>query len=252
MGLFDKERMEAAETKFDARQSKQRIVSSGGKDDFSIQKLRISPLNLMMVVMTFGLWLPVLYIFQKNSKGGFKQSQYLLIAKVQDEINQILPEIQHHKDIEDSIDLMEKGNLKGGILIHIQKVRLYEARQGSSITRTSGAIDAETKTGTVGIGTGIGGIGIGLAASRGQTTGVTNSTSVTKITGDEMVKIDEGDFSISQEFLTFMGEKFTKQVSLLEIVRVQVIRNEVIVSSSESEMNSLFAFNTDSVAEIIG
>ena len=41
-------------------------------------------------------------------------------------------------------------------------------------------------------------------------------------------------------------------MSLLEIVRVQVIRNEVIVSSSESEMNSLFAFNTDSVAEIIG
>jgi len=252
MGLFDKERVEAMESKFEARNSKPLVASSGEKDEFSIQKLRISPLNLVITIMTFGLWLPVLYIFQSNSKSGFKQTQYLLIEKVQDQINQILPEIEHHKAIRNSIELMENGNFKTGLLVNIEKVRLYEARQGSSTTRTSGTIDAETKTGTVGIGAGLGGIGIGLAASKGQTTGTTSSTSVTKVTGDEMVKIDEGEFSISPEGVTFIGEKFTKHVNFLEIIRTQIVKNEVIISSLASESNSLFAFNTDSVAEIVG
>lgn len=252
MGIFDKNHIEAMESKFEARQPKPPITNASGKDAFSLQKLRISPLNLIITIATFGLWLPVLYIFQSNSKSGLKQTQYLLIAKAQDQIDQILPEIRHHEAISNSIDLMEKGNFKDGLLLNLQEVRLYEARQGSSITRSSGTIDAETKTGTVGIGAGLGGIGIGLAASKGQTTGVTNSTSVTKVTGDEMVKIDEGDFSISPEYITFIGEKFTKKITFSEILRVQVIRNEVIISSSENEMNSLFAFNTDSVAEILG
>jgi len=252
MGIFDKDHIEAMESKFEARQPKPPITNASGKDAFSLQKLRISPLNLIITIATFGLWLPVLYIFQSNSKSGSKQTQYLLIAKAQDQIDQILPEIEHHEAISNSIDLMVKGNFKDGLLVNLHKVRLYEARQGSSITHSSGTIDAETKTGTVGIGAGLGGIGIGLAASKGQTTGVTNSTSVTKVTGDEMVKIDEGDFSISPEDVTFIGEKFTKKIVFSEILRVQVIRNEVIISSSGNVTNSLFAFNTDSVTEIIG
>lgn len=252
MGIFGKDHIEAMESKFEARQPKPPITNASGQDAFSLKKLRISPLNLVITIATLGLWLPVMYISQSNSKAGAKQTQYLLIAKAQDQIDQILPEIQHHEAISNSIDLMEKGNFKDGLLVSLRKVRLYEARQGSSITHSSGTIEAETKTGTVGIGAGLGGIGIGLAASKGQTTGVTNSTSVTKVTGDEMVKIDEGDFSISPEDITFIGEKFTKKIVFSEILRVQVIRNEVIISSSGNVKNSLFAFNTDSVTEIIG
>jgi hypothetical protein len=123
---------------------------------------------------------------------------------------------------------------------------------GASVTSTSGTLQAQTKTGTVGIGTKLGSVGVGLAASKGETRGVINSSSVTRAGKDEMTKIDEGELILSVDNISFAGAQFSRTTSFDLLLSLQVMQNEILISSKNSEKNWLVAVNSDSVASSLG
>jgi hypothetical protein len=139
-----------------------------------------------------------------------------------------------------------------GVIVKIPSVRLYESRVGASITSTSGTLQAQTKTGTVGIGTKLGPVGVGLAASKGETRGTINSSSVTKAGKDEMTKIDEGDLILSTDSISFAGQQFSRSVNFQDLLNWHTLNNEILISSKNSEKNWLIALNSNAVASALG
>jgi hypothetical protein len=138
-----------------------------------------------------------------------------------------------------------------GVIVKIPSVRLYESRQGASVTQTTGTLQAQTKTGTVGIGTKIGPIGVGVAASKGETRGTINSNSITHVGADEMRKIDEGELILSVDSISFVGSQFSRSVGFDDLLSCQFSKNEILVSSKSSEKNWLVAVNSNSVANYL-
>jgi hypothetical protein len=113
-------------------------------------------------------------------------------------------------------------------------------------------LQAQTKTGTVGIGTKLGPVGVGLAASKGETRGTINSSSVTKAGKDEMTKIDEGDLILSTDSISFAGQQFSRSVNFQDLLNWHTLNNEILVSSKNSEKNWLVALNSNAVASALG
>ena len=212
-------------------------------------------LNIFATFVSAGLWIPIwigVVIYQKwhaSEVVNYQRSE--LIKKTKFEINEIEASLLHHSALDKSLEILGSVFPSKGGLIKIPDVRLYESRVGASITSTSGTLQAQTKTGTVGIGTKIGPVGVGLGASKGETRGTVNSSSITRAGKDEMTLIDEGDFIISVESIAFAGQQFARSVDYSNLLNWQVSKNEILISSKNSEKNWLIALNSDSVVSLM-
>lgn len=213
-------------------------------------------LNLIASVLSAGLYIPfwVMWIaLQKWQESKFASSQLEeLIKRTKFEIAELEESLTHHSDFEDAF--RECGEIfpTTGLIIKIPMARLYESRTGASITSTSGTFQAQTKTGTIGVGTKLGPIGLGVAASQGDTRGSTSSSSITHAGRDQMTKIDEGDFILSVDSISFSGAQFSRSVGFESLLSSKVLRNEILIASKQSEKNWLIALNSDSVTSGIG
>ena len=217
-------------------------------------KLKLS-LHLFATFISAGFWIPVwiaIELIKKNTASNkMKYAHSELMKKTQYEIDELKQSIHHHAAIASSIKKLNSELPTSGVLIKIPLTRLYESRQGAAVTQTSGTLQAQTKTGTVGIGTRIGPVGVGLAASKGETRGTINSSSVTHAGKDEMQKIDEGDLILSVDSISFAGSQFSTSVPFENLLSCQISQNEILVSSKNSEKNWLIAVNSDSVASYL-
>jgi hypothetical protein len=192
-------------------------------------------------------------VYQKWHAGEvIKYQRSELIKKTQFEINEIKESLFHHKALDQSLEKIDSALPNVGVIVKIPSVRLYESRVGASITSTSGTLQAQTKTGTVGIGTKLGPVGVGLAASKGETRGTINSSSVTKAGKDEMTKIDEGDLILFTDSISFAGQQFSRSVNFQDLLNWHTLKNEILVSSKNSEKNWLVALNSNAVASALG
>ena len=212
-------------------------------------------LNIIGVLASAGLWLPIWLVIEYAKKSGAsnieKNARKELLKKTQAEITDLKITIFDHSAIATSVEQLISGFPASGVIIKVPSVRLYESRQGASVTQTSGTLQAQTKTGTVGIGTKIGPVAVGVAASKGETKGTINSKSITHAGADEMSKIDEGELILSVDSISFAGSQFSRSVDFSDLLSCQFSRNEILVSSKSSEKNWLVALNTDSVANYL-
>jgi hypothetical protein len=213
-------------------------------------------LNILATGATGGLyaifWLGWV-VYQKwhaSEVAAYQKSE--LIKNTKFEISEIQESLIHLSALDQWLTKLDVALPTKGIIVKIPSVRLYESRVGASITSTSGTLQAQTKTGTVGIGTKLGPVGVGLGASKGETRGTINSSSVTRAGKDEMTKIDEGDLILSADSIAFAGAQFSRTTSFDLLLNWQVERNEILISSKNSEKNWLLALNSDSVAASIG
>ncbi len=213
-------------------------------------------LNILGTLISGGLWLPIwfgLEIYKKwHASEVVKYQRSESIKKVKFEISEIEESLLDLSALDQSLENLGSVFPSKGNLLKIPDVRLYESRVGASITSTSGTLQAQTKTGTVGIGTKLGPIGVGLAASQGETRGTINSSSVTRAGKDEMTKIDQGDLILSTDSIAFAGQQFSRSVNFEDLLSWQVTRNEILISSKNSEKNWLIALNSDAVTSAVG
>lgn len=213
-------------------------------------------LNIFATVASGGLWIPIwlgIILYQKwHATEVVKYQRSELVKKLKFEISEIEESLLHHSAFDQSLESLGSVFPGKGPVIKISDVRLYESRVGASITSTSGTMQAQTKTGTVGIGTKLGPVGVGLAASKGETRGTINSSSVTRAGKDEMTKIDEGDLILSTDSIAFAGQQFSRSVNFEDLLNWQVLKNEILISSRNSEKNWLVAVNSDAVASALG
>lgn len=223
--------------------------------------LRMSPkvklgLNILATFVSAGAWIPFwigIEIYKKwHASEVVKFQRSELIKKTKFEISEIEESLLHHSALDKSLENLGSVFPSKGVLIKIIDTRLYESRVGASITSTSGSLQAQTKTGSVGIGTNLGPVGVGLGASKGETRGTINSSSVTRSGKDEMTKIDEGDLILSTDSISFAGQQFSRSVNFEDLLNYQVSRNEILVSSKNSDKNWLVAFNSDAVTSALG
>ena len=213
-------------------------------------------LNIFATVASGGLWIPIwlgIILYQKwHATEVVKYQRSELVKKLKFEISEIEESLLQHSAFDKSLESLGTVFPGKGPVFKISDVRLYESRVGASITSTSGTMQAQTKTGTVGIGTKLGPVGVGLAASKGETRGTINSSSVTRAGKDEMTKIDEGDLILSTDSIAFAGQQFSRSVNFEDLLNWQVLRNEILISSRNSEKNWLVAVNSDAVASALG
>ena len=213
-------------------------------------------LNIFATVASGGLWIPIwlgIILYQKwHATEVVKYQRSELVKKLKFEISEIEESLLQHSAFDKSLESLGTVFPGKGPVFKISDVRLYESRVGASVTSTSGTLQAQTKTGTVGIGTKLGPVGVGLAASKGETRGTINSSSVTHAGKDEMTKIDEGDLILSTDSIAFAGQQFSRSVNFEDLLNWQVIRNEILISSRNSEKNWLVAVNSDAVASALG
>ena len=213
-------------------------------------------LNIFATVASGGLWIPIwlgIILYQKwHATEVVKYQRSELVKKLKFEISEIEESLLQHSAFDKSLESLGTVFPGKGPVFKISDVRLYESRVGASITSTSGTMQAQTKTGTVGIGTKLGPVGVGLAASKGETRGTINSSSVTHAGKDEMTKIDEGDLILSTDSIAFAGQQFSRSVNFEDLLNWQVLRNEILISSRNSEKNWLVAVNSDAVASALG
>ena len=213
-------------------------------------------LNIFATVASGGLWIPIwlgIILYQKwHATEVVKYQRSELVKKLKFEISELEESLLQHSAFDKSLESLGTVFPGKGPVFKISDVRLYESRVGASITSTSGTMQAQTKTGTVGIGTKLGPVGVGLAASKGETRGTINSSSVTHAGKDEMTKIDEGDLILSTDSIAFAGQQFSRSVNFEDLLNWQVIRNEILISSRNSEKNWLVAVNSDAVASALG
>jgi hypothetical protein len=213
-------------------------------------------LNILATVISAGGWLPfwlgwVWYEKWHASKvSNYQQSE--AVKKIKFEIGEMNDSLSHHSALENSLAKLDTRFPNKGMLVKIPAARLYESRAGASITSTSGTLQAQTKTGTIGIGTKLGPIGVGLGASQGETRGSIDSSSITRAGKDEMTLIDRGDFILSVESIAFAGQQFARSVDYSNLLNWQVSKNEILISSKNSEKNWLVALNSDSVVSLLG
>ena len=213
-------------------------------------------LNIFATVASGGLWIPIwlgIILYQKwHATEVVKYQRSELVKKLKFEISEIEESLLQHSAFDKSLESLGTVFPGKGPVFKISDVRLYESRVGASFTSTSGTLQAQTKTGTVGIGTKLGPVGVGLAASKGETRGTINSSSVTHAGKDEMTKIDEGDLILSTDSIAFAGQQFSRSVNFEDLLNWQVLRNEILISSRNSEKNWLVAVNSDAVASALG
>ena len=213
-------------------------------------------LNIFATVASGGLWIPIwlgIILYQKwHATEVVKYQRSELVKKLKFEISELEESLLQHSAFDKSLESLGTVFPGKGPVFKISDVRLYESRVGASVTSTSGTLQAQTKTGTVGIGTKLGPVGVGLAASKGETRGTINSSSVTHAGKDEMTKIDEGDLILSTDSIAFAGQQFSRSVNFEDLLNWQVIRNEILISSRNSEKNWLVAVNSDAVASALG
>lgn len=213
-------------------------------------------LNIFATVASGGLWVPIwvgIILYQKwHATEVVKYQRSELLKKLKFEISEIEESLLQHSAFDKSLESLGSVFPSKGPVFKISDVRLYESRVGASVTSTSGTMQAQTKTGTVGIGTKLGPVGVGLAASKGETRGTINSSSVTRAGKDEMTKIDEGDLILSTDSIAFAGKQFSRSVNFEDLLNWQVLRNEILISSRNSEKNWLVAVNSDAVASALG
>ena len=213
-------------------------------------------LNIFATVASGGLWIPIwlgIILYQKwHATEVVKYQRSELVKKLKFEISELEESLLQHSAFDKSLESLGTVFPGKGPVFKISDVRLYESRVGASITSTSGTMQAQTKTGTVGIGTKLGPVGVGLAASKGETRGTINSSSVTHAGKDEMTKIDEGDLILSTDSIAFAGQQFSRSVNFEDLLNWQVLRNEILISSRNSEKNWLVAVNSDAVASALG
>ena len=213
-------------------------------------------LNIFATVASGGLWIPIwlgIILYQKwHATEVVKYQRSELVKKLKFEISEIEESLLQHSAFDKSLESLGTVFPGKGPVFKISDVRLYESRVGASVTSTSGTLQAQTKTGTVGIGTKLGPVGVGLAASKGETRGTINSSSVTHAGKDEMTKIDEGDLILSTDSIAFAGQQFSRSVNFEDLLNWQVLRNEILISSRNSEKNWLVAVNSDAVASALG
>ena len=213
-------------------------------------------LNIFATVASGGLWIPIwlgIILYQKwHATEVVKYQRSELVKKLKFEISEIEESLLQHSAFDKSLESLGTVFPGKGLVFKISDVRLYESRVGASVTSTSGTLQAQTKTGTVGIGTKLGPVGVGLAASKGETRGTINSSSVTHAGKDEMTKIDEGDLILSTDSIAFAGQQFSRSVNFEDLLNWQVLRNEILISSRNSEKNWLVAVNSDAVASALG
>lgn len=213
-------------------------------------------LNIFATVASGGLWIPIwlgIILYQKwHATEVVKYQRSELVKKLKFEISELEESLFQHSAFDKSLESLGTVFPGKGPVFKISDVRLYESRVGASITSTSGTMQAQTKTGTVGIGTKLGPVGVGLAASKGETRGTINSSSVTRAGKDEMTKIDEGDLILSTDSIAFAGQQFSRSVNFEDLLNWQVLRNEILISSRNSEKNWLVAVNSDAVASALG
>ena len=213
-------------------------------------------LNIFATVASGGLWIPIwlgIILYQKwHATEVVKYQRSELVKKLKFEISELEESLLQHSAFDKSLESLGTVFPGKGPVFKISDVRLYESRVGASVTSTSGTLQAQTKTGTVGIGTKLGPVGVGLAASKGETRGTINSSSVTHAGKDEMTKIDEGDLILSTDSIAFAGQQFSRSVNFEDLLNWQVLRNEILISSRNSEKNWLVAVNSDAVASALG
>ena len=213
-------------------------------------------LNIFATFVSAGLWIPIwvgVEIYKRwHASEVVKSQRSELIKRTKFEISEIEESLLHHSELDKSLENLGSVFPSKGVLFKIHDVRLYESRVGASITSTSGSLQAQTKTGTVGIGTKLGPVGVGLGASKGETRGTINSSSVTRSGKDEMTKIDEGDLILSTDSIAFAGQQFSRSVNFEDLLNYQVSRNEILISSKNSDKNWLVALNSDAVTSALG
>jgi hypothetical protein len=213
-------------------------------------------LNIFATFVSGGLWVPIwvgIILYQKwHATEVDKYQRSELIKKLKFEISEIEESLVQHSAFDKSLENLGSVFPSKGPVFKISDVRLYESRVGASVTSTSGTLQAQTKTGTVGIGTKLGPVGVGIAASKGETRGTINSSSITRAGKDEMTKIDEGDLILSTDSIAFAGQQFSRSVNFEDLLNWQVLKNEILISSRNSEKNWLVAVNSDAVASALG
>jgi hypothetical protein len=213
-------------------------------------------LNIFATFVSGGLWVPIwvgIILYQKwHATEVDKYQRSELIKKLKFEISEIEESLVQHSAFDKSLESLGSVFPGKGPVFKISDVRLYESRVGASVTSTSGTMQAQTKTGTVGIGTKLGPVGVGIAASKGETRGTINSSSITRAGKDEMTKIDEGDLILSTDSIAFAGQQFSRSVNFEDLLNWQVLKNEILISSRNSEKNWLVAVNSDAVASALG
>jgi hypothetical protein len=213
-------------------------------------------LNIFATFVSGGLWVPIwvgIILYQKwHATEVDKYQRSELIKKLKFEISEIEESLAQHSAFDKSLESLGSVFPGKGPVFKISDVRLYESRVGASVTSTSGTMQAQTKTGTVGIGTKLGPVGVGIAASKGETRGTINSSSITRAGKDEMTKIDEGDLILSTDSIAFAGQQFSRSVNFEDLLNWQVLKNEILISSRNSEKNWLVAVNSDAVASALG
>jgi len=213
-------------------------------------------LNIFATFVSGGLWVPIwvgIILYQKwHATEVDKYQRSELIKKLKFEISEIEESLVQHSAFDKSLDSLGSVFPGKGPVFKISDVRLYESRVGASVTSTSGTMQAQTKTGTVGIGTKLGPVGVGIAASKGETRGTINSSSITRAGKDEMTKIDEGDLILSTDSIAFTGQQFSRSVNFEDLLNWQVLKNEILISARNSEKNWLVAVNSDAVASALG
>lgn len=212
-------------------------------------------LHILATVASAGLWPFWLGWVWYKKWSASKVSNYQqgeAVKKIKFEIGEMNDSLSHHLALENSLVKLDTRLPNKGTLVKIPAARLYESRVGASITSTSGTFQGQTKTGSVGIGTKLGPIGVGLGASQGEMRGSIDSSSITRAGKDEMILIDEGDFILSVESIAFAGQQFARSVDYSNLMNWQVSKNEILISSKNSEKNWLVALNSDSVVASLG
>jgi hypothetical protein len=201
--------------------------------------------HIIGVLLTGGLWIPFWLIIIWNRSIKRKQDKATKIETLQrkvraiensiNEVNNLIKELSNQSSLINSFKIMD--------------VSLLESRQLTSVTRSTGNIDATTKTGTVGIGVKIGAVGVGGASSKGKTEGVISSTGIISAGKDEITKIDQGLFVINIDSVSFSGSQFSRNSATLDFIHVEYKNPRIIFSTKNSEKNWLIGINNTAIFE---
>jgi len=205
--------------------------------------------HIIGVVLTGGLWIPFWILNISNRakrKDRLIQSLERSIGYAEvaiDDINELISQLNNL-----STPISNMRNL-----IKISSASLYESRQNSSVTKSTGVIDANTRTGTVGIGVKIGRVGVGGSSSKGKTEGTVKTTALTKVGKDEITKIDKGDFLVSLGSVSFAGSQFSRSTTFDELINFSHSDDRLIFSAKNSEKNWIIVTRdtTEALKEII-
>lgn len=209
-------------------------------------------LHFVLSALTSGLWLPVWLYLEWSAKNRPDTTKQWDTKNFEYQIEELTTSLIQPNALITSLNSLQTNPMSKDFSLKILGCRLYESRQGMTVTESLGTLEAQTKTGSAGIGIGIGPVGLGVAKSTGQTKGTINSRSISKVGKDQMSKIDTGELVLNSTFIAFAGKQFSRNTDFTNLLSCSTITNEILVSDRKSDKNWLIAVNHNVIATVVG